>query len=40
MYAKDLPETPMTSGGGYELADLEKRFSKDRRDDRRVVGNV
>src|SRR5215813_8375244 len=39
MSAKDLPETLVTSGGGYELADLEKRFSEDRRDYRRVVWN-
>src|SRR4030095_13380043 len=39
MSAKDLPEILVTSGGGYELADLEKRFSEDRRDYRRVVGN-
>src|SRR5262245_5423245 len=39
MSAKDLTETLVTSGGGYELADLEKRFSEDRRDDRRVVWN-
>jgi len=27
MSAKDLPEILVTSGGGYEIADLEKRFS-------------